>query len=505
MNDSPTPDPILSQNVEDQLRWSDLQLAIYDAIQKSAQPLLIQGVAGCAKTTTIVHGSRFAQGPVLFLAFNRSIAEETRSKLQQGDSLTLNALGNRLCLSNKPAPQTRLDAKKNERLIEALVPDHLRRAFGYTIGRIIEAAKNSGLGLEQEVNASDFERFISAGDWDIDDSDVPAVAHWTSKVFNAGLFDPMYDFTDQLYWPIYRDWDFPAFGTVLIDEAQDLNRIQHLMLGKLRDAGALVVAVGDRNQSIYGFRGALFNSLDLLKEHFGMTELPLSITYRCPLSVVREAQALVPHIQARPGAPEGAVYWREAHCQSTGQEPAADPALFTRDNELIVCRNNAPLMAAVMRQVRARQPCRVLSNALEGLASFVRRFRTQDAFLLLAKVDRWLEKETSAAQSKGMDWKVAALQDKADTVRSLAEGFKTTEEVLSVIRQLSEGRSGPLFSTIHKAKGLEADHVFFLRPDLVPGWWIKEPEALQQEANLRYVAITRARDTLTYGTKGDRR
>ena len=65
----------------------------------------------------------------------------------------------------------------------------------------------------------------------------------------------------------------------------------------------------------------------------------------------------------------------------------------------------------------------------------------------------------------------------------------------------SEGRTGPIFSTIHKAKGLEADHVYFLRPDLVPAWWIKEPAALQQEYNLRYVAITRAKQSLTYGVR----
>jgi len=488
---------LLTENIEatqpPARAWSPLQEAVFTAIRETSDPILIEAVAGGAKTTTIIAGTEFAAGPCLFLAFNKSIAEDIRGKLPKGEAKTLNALGHRLWMVNSPS--SRLDARKTEKLVEQVMPAEARRQFGYIVQRIISTAKASGLGIESEVNDSDLEHLITGGEWDIDDSDVLAAAHYAAKVFNLSRSDlATFDFDDQLYGPIYNGWDFPSFGTVLVDEAQDLNRIQHLILEKLRDAGARPIAVGDRHQAIYGFRGALHNSLDLLKAHFRMRELPLSISYRCPESVIREAQALVPHIQPRPGAPAGEVHSRHAE--------DGDPEFWTGDDKLIVCRNNAPLFAAVMRQVRARQPCRVLSNALDGLASFIRKFRTQETQQMLIRLDRWLAKETDAAESKGMPWKVAALEDKAATVRSLAQDTKTTEEVLNVIRQLSEGRSGPLFSTIHKAKGLEADHVYFLRPDLVPGWWIKEEAALQQEYNLRYVAITRARSTLTYGVKG---
>jgi len=56
---------------------------------------------------------------------------------------------------------------------------------------------------------------------------------------------------------------------------------------------------------------------------------------------------------------------------------------------------------------------------------------------------------------------------------------------------------GIVLSTIHKAKGLEANRVFIVRPDLLPlphahGW------QLAQEKNLIYVAITRAKTELIY-------
>ena len=53
-----------------------------------------------------------------------------------------------------------------------------------------------------------------------------------------------------------------------------------------------------------------------------------------------------------------------------------------------------------------------------------------------------------------------------------------------------------MFSTIHRAKGLEADTVHLVRPDLLPhpmarGWQV------EQETHLRYVAHTRANRSLT--------
>lgn len=484
--------------------WSNLQDAIFAATRETNQNLLIQAVAGSGKTTTIIEATRFAASPAIFLAFNKDIATDISAKLPSGEARTLNSLGHRLWMRN--ASYAKFDISKDEKIISRQLDETNRRKFGYIIGRLISSAKNAGVGLTEDVTGQGFAYFITNGEWDIDDSDVEMCAEFAARAFRTSRDDiSTFDFNDQIYGPVYHQWRFPSLGTVLVDESQDLNRIQHLFVEELVKEGARLIAVGDRHQSIYAFRGALTDSMDLLKAQFSMTELPLSISYRCPISVVREAQLLVPHIEERPGAPEGRVYSREEIWASATYDlpvsPAEDPELF-EDGVMVVCRNNAPLFAAVMRHVRARRPCRVRSNALEGLASFIKKLRPRDPDDLILKVNRWLEKESIAAQAKGMDWKVASIEDKAATVMCLAEGFDTVDEILSMIRSLSQGQSGPIFSTIHKAKGLEAEHVYFLRPDLVPGWWIKEPAALQQEYNLRYVAITRAKSTLTYGVKG---
>ena len=52
--------------------------------------------------------------------------------------------------------------------------------------------------------------------------------------------------------------------------------------------------------------------------------------------------------------------------------------------------------------------------------------------------------------------------------------------------------------TIHKSKGLENDNVFFLAPELIPSRFATQPWQLEQESNLKYVAITRAKNSLIY-------
>jgi len=53
-------------------------------------------------------------------------------------------------------------------------------------------------------------------------------------------------------------------------------------------------------------------------------------------------------------------------------------------------------------------------------------------------------------------------------------------------------------STVHKAKGLEAERVFILRPDLMPHPAAKSADDMQTEANVEYVAITRTLNELRY-------
>lgn len=84
-------------------------------------------------------------------------------------------------------------------------------------------------------------------------------------------------------------------------------------------------------------------------------------------------------------------------------------------------------------------------------------------------------------------------------VHYLCEGQATPDHVLRRIETLFSDKSptGSIrLSSIHKAKGLEADRVWIARPEILPAPWAKLDWEKVQERNLQYVAYTRAKHSL---------
>jgi hypothetical protein len=119
------------------------------------------------------------------------------------------------------------------------------------------------------------------------------------------------DYPDMFYMPIIAGVPFEQYDVVLVDEAQDVSVIAMEMMSRMRKPGGRIIAVGDRNQSIFGFAGAGTDSMDRLRERFDMTHLPLSVSYRCPVAVVQHARQWVPQVEWRDGAPDGVVFGEE--------------------------------------------------------------------------------------------------------------------------------------------------------------------------------------------------
>jgi DNA helicase-2/ATP-dependent DNA helicase PcrA len=69
----------------------------------------------------------------------------------------------------------------------------------------------------------------------------------------------------MVFWPVYNKWKLPEYEYILIDEVQDYNPVQIEVISNFAKAGSRVVAVGDRQQAIYGWRGAI-KAMDKLKE-----------------------------------------------------------------------------------------------------------------------------------------------------------------------------------------------------------------------------------------------
>jgi len=82
------------------------------------------------------------------------------------------------------------------------------------------------------------------------------------------------------------------FDHVLVDEYQDTNALQADVLAALADAGAVVTAVGDDAQAIYGFRGGTVRNILDFPTRFGADVVALTHSHRSTPEIVAVANRI---------------------------------------------------------------------------------------------------------------------------------------------------------------------------------------------------------------------
>ena len=487
-----------SEYQEDVFNWVDN--AIGEAVRAA---LIVQAVAGSGKTTTIVEvGNRIPEEMrSVFLAFNKDIAVELEKRLPSHiEARTINSLGMRICCSHFGRVQ--IDGSKLYKIIKNDLeenPTYPLWKHSSMIQKIVGLVKSHGYVPNENMNgklATDG-RIMSVMDHHGIEAQCPnrVMIKWVQEVLRLSCLDiKTLDYDDQIYFPVAYDIPCPKFDCVILDEAQDVSHINRALMHKILAAQGILIAVGDSKQAIYGFRGADSSALDNLAEEFEADELPLSITYRCPREVVAEAQRYVPEIEAAPLAKDGVV--------STLSEFAL--ADFN-PTDLVLCRNTAPIIEFAYKMIRSGVPCRVKGRDIgKGLVNLLKmiskgRLGTHiDTFV--PQLQTWYEKEMKKARDKDDERKQESLTDRFESLQCLIEvsQAKTLKSVVSLIEELFSGKSGTMFSTVHRAKGLEADIVYILEPGLMPSKWARKPWQQDQENNLLYVAVTRAKEALYY-------
>ena len=487
------------------MEWSAYQSDIFRWIEESRDSLIIEAVAGSGKTTTIVEAIKHVppEQSVVFLAFNKSIAEELKRRVTQPNAkcMTLHSLGLSAWKQalTWDAQGLNIDGKKIRNIIDEMELEWGKWTKEMT--KLVGLAKGGGIvpkGLEVkysglvEDSEDVWEDLMELYDIDPDQVDLGLVREVLTRSIEQAR--EVIDFDDMLYMPVIAGAEFQKADVVFLDEAQDVNGIQAEIVSRMLLPESRVVAVGDPNQAIYGFRGALSDSMHQIGRRFHCTSLPLSVSYRCPKSVVAKAREWVSHILPHEDSIEGIV-------EDAGDWRVGD----FRPGDAILCRNARPVVAIAFLLIRNKVAARVVGRDIgQGLVSLINKMKASTILDLDERLSKYRKREVERA--KGKEAKIGALDDKLDTIRVFMDEAGPHAGIGTLIQSIeglfgdgADMRGMVTCSTVHKAKGMEWDRVFVLDADtLMPSRWARQAWEMQQEDNLCYVAATRAKKELRY-------
>lgn len=485
------------------------QQAVITAAKSSKANLLVNALAGAAKTSTLVMAAHaMPLQPTLCVAFNKKISLEMAQRMPPHITCaTLNSIGHRAWqqhVGHRLIVETDKSYNALSELVRDLRPEE-RESVGEgfaSILRAIRLAKSSGYipkkfstlgkGL---IEIEDFRENVTAG------SDVePDQLFWylTDEVLGRSIaeaFQGKIDFDDQIYMSTLFSRNYPKYPVTMVDETQDLSPLNHETLSLM--FGGRLIAVGDQNQAIYGFRGAHHASMEEMRRQFSMEELTLSISFRCPRAVVRAVQSRAPSMRW----PEWAIEGKVESLQSW--DPSTPP-----DGSAVICRNNAPLFRVAMAFIRAGRGVKMMKSDIgASLVKLLKKMGKPEARRpeVEASIERWREEQIAKASKS----RFAPIHDRADCLLVFAEHGETLREAIAFAEHLFAATGPVQFMTGHGSKGLEFPSVFFLDPFLVPSKWARaqaelgDRAALEQELNLQYVIRTRAQKELFYVNSED--
>lgn len=434
----------------------------------------------------------------IFLAFNKSIAEELGQRLprtvkaQTLHSCALSSLCKAFSLNFSLSDSKNFNLAKEKMEFKGV---HSKRIPGI----IMKVCRLYDL-MRFNLVPDDIEAIIALGERYGEDADEELAKRAIElRMLNKRIADnyflkggggklPM-DFTDMLYYAtqyVHKE-DFKQYNVVMVDEIQDLSPLQYQLIKMLKTPRGRLVGVGDEKQAIYGFQGSNLDTLNAIKNAPNTVTLPLSITYRCARDIVDEACKVFPDgIVAAPGAVKGFV----------GDGTFKD----AQEGDFILCRNNAPLVDAFITLLRQGKKCTILGKEFgDELVSLI------DSVEDVWGLEQVLENMISKLQKKGVKSPTKCeaydkLNEKVNVLLSLYEYFGDLETVRSRIYDIfvENASRGITLSTIHKSKGLESDNIYFLEPELLPSKYATTELALYAERCLKFVAITRARKRLIY-------
>lgn len=464
---------------------------------------------GSGKTTTMVAliqsliQSGTPASDIRAITFSKEMATTLQTRLKiKGVASTFHSLGYEICSSQDRKP---VEPEIRHRLVFGLTK---RWRLDYKeLDNFIGAMKRAGVSPEAAQETDNYHYGL-----------VSAYTQYETERLKGGWidFDSMIlDAVNLLEKPEFRArWQYKY---LIVDEAQDTDNLQWRMMRLMSERYGNITVVGDPNQAIYAFRGAVPENLTKFESWFpGGRKLYLGRNYRSTKAIVKFVRENAPKgtprelldgmIAAREeqGAPIGLrMYWKdEVEAESALKLSQSDPL-----NSVILVRTNR--WAGVLERLCNRHGIRYcllghtgfwkraeIGKVIKAMQNYP-KLRTQQALNLVLPdierkyaVDDRTERDNDALENLG-------------SLRVIANDYEMSCDFFTYANKMMHRRNDPRgvsISTVHQAKGGEWKNVYVLG---VNGKGFPHPKGdPEEEARIYFVAISRAIDFLRLSFSG---
>ena len=229
------------------------QKAIIEEVKKGTKQIKINAFAGTGKTTVLVEIAKAnTDKKILYLAFNRSIANEAKKKFPKNTHIyTTHALAYKYTVVPN---EYKIGSLKAIKIMEEYSIEYKEALY---VLNIFEYFCNSGHLFWNKLKTTDEKYKKIAGEIFID--------------MLKGKRDITHSFyVKQFHLLLNKNIiDFPQYDIILLDEAQDTNNVTLAIFNTL--PGKQKIMVGDKHQQIYSFRGSKNALLKLKGKTFYLT------------------------------------------------------------------------------------------------------------------------------------------------------------------------------------------------------------------------------------------
>lgn len=485
------------------------QQAILDAFHNTDKSIMVFANAGCTKTTMLELLANSTTQRGLALAFNVKIKQELEQRFPPTfDIKTLNGLGHS-AWTEATGRHSKVNGQKLGKLVSEICKknnfvassddwDAIRRlTTAAMLAGVVPAKFHHYTGLRPDTEDT-WNELSSVTLWEIKDR-IINLARQVLELNVLMAFQGEISFDDQVYCSALLGGRFTRYNLVAVDEAQDLNKLNHIQLSKVLTPSGRLIVVGDPRQSCYSFRGADSESMENIKAlRSKWLELPLNVTFRCPQKVVQLCALYAPGYTAAPSAPPGEII-------DLGGTPWSWSTIkdISQDQIAVLCRNNAPLLKLAFKFLRVGVPVMMLGRDIgKNLTALSKKIIPSNDTPIadcLALIDNWRTSESTLATANRKTHLLESIEDRAGCLEAVATGVgvKNARDLRDKLASLFARTSGKvILSSGHQAKGLEWHTVVILDQWRIPSKYAKSDSEMTQEWNLLHVMRSRTKHTL---------